>query len=336
MPPVTGAFGFRVVATTANGDIVGEFRTQFAGGVNQQAGTTTTGPTNTPVQEPAPQPGQTVQSGSYKVSITGLSVYNTTNEDPSIDDGMGDEVFVCAAVIAWERSSASETTFGFVQSVDYGDVGDGRYAGRVRAGLASQTGGLRHQDVVPDGFDSTVSPSGTPKPEQFPLVMWQGTLTAGREIIVLSPSVWEHDGSRNVLEGYINLWQSCSRLDLMNSITVQAGLWGTDIGTSEAIFFPEILNGEAATSFVTPPWSGYKVARTAFNPGVDRPIGFELMPGQPDVLKYGDRFVFITQEKLGSLQVGQGVMVALNYVESTEPNIGGGNYRLHVRIERTQ
>ncbi|MDX2059855.1 MAG: hypothetical protein SFV24_18745 [Gemmatimonadales bacterium] len=130
----------------------------------------------------------------YRLVALGVQALKHTTDDPLGLDGKGDEVFVAAVSHLTTRAFGGTTT-GNVRSTTYGDVGTGNpWPGRVQAGTASATGGIRTGDIVPISLN-LAAPTGTPNFQGFPLLVWEGQLDANGMVVVF-PSVWEDDNNK--------------------------------------------------------------------------------------------------------------------------------------------
>lgn len=73
----------------------------------------------------------------------------------------------------------------------YGDVNN--FGTRVQAGTSSATGGIQDGDAIPAGA-MVAARSAPPQAAAFPWRMWEGALTDGDDVLVITPSLWEQDG----------------------------------------------------------------------------------------------------------------------------------------------
>ncbi|HEY5552202.1 MAG TPA: hypothetical protein VIK52_09945 [Opitutaceae bacterium] len=279
--------------------------------------------------------GAATASGRYRIIIAGLSVGVVTKDDILNLDGMGNEVYAAAAVVNWNRQTSQLNDFTFVQTRDFGDIANGTIFGdRIKAGSASMTtGGLTAGDRAPSGFDLKANTLPAPTGDQLPLLVWEGTLTAGAEAILISPSVWEHDVSRTQFTLYKQNWGKSSPSAIMSSSVVSDQFSSATISSPVAPISQLVVAAPPAPTFIGLPSDSYKMAILIFPPGEDRPIG--LGQAGPGVVTYQDRLVVITQEKLASLNVGDGTMISLLYAEPIDLFLAG-QYTLYVRIERTE
>jgi hypothetical protein len=289
--------------------------------------------------EPAPtEPGSgggMVTTGTYRVVIAGLSVQVLSKDDPSNLDGMGDEAYAAAAVVNWNRKLNQLTNFTTTHSLDYGDVGAAVVpAGRIKAGSASMTGGLAVGDYAPNEFDPKGTSLPAPTGDRFPLLVWEGTLTAGTDAVVISPSVWKRDLMRNHLTAYKDNWKLMSSSALMISPVIANQLLNPSLMSSVTTLADSVRNAPPTPTFNGDVTKGYQIVETQFVQGNDRPIG--LARRDLLVVNYLDRFIVLTQEKVASMKVGEGQTLHVFFTEPWNITTLGAAYTLYVRVERAQ
>jgi hypothetical protein len=132
-------------------------------------------------------------SGKYLVTITGVRVYQASMDDMLSRDGMGDEIYAAAYVRRYDRNSGDLLDASMRQSASHGDVTNFGNQ-RLQAGTKSQTGGIHDGDMIPG--PALITTRNAPAQEvTFPLRLWTGTLTDGVDALIITPSLWEQDGS---------------------------------------------------------------------------------------------------------------------------------------------
>jgi hypothetical protein len=269
----------------------------------------------------------------YQVVLTGFAVTKLTNDDPLAVDGKGDEAFAAAAVVNWNRQTSRLTSYAFVQTHDYGDVSvKNLFPNRIQAGTTTATGGLAAGNRVPGNYDITGTNLPAPGADQFPLLIWEGELTAGVDSLVIAPSLWERDTVRLHFNNYKANWLNVSAPTLMATKAVATQYTTATLSPALIAMDPLINVAPPAPSFTQAPTSGYKIAALAFGPSSDRPIGMGAVAG---VLIYQERVVLINREKLFPLNPGDGITIALPYPEPLDPMLGG-IYTLYLRVQRVQ
>jgi hypothetical protein len=149
----------------------------------------------------APPPAPAASSGKYLVTITGIRAYQASFDDLLSRDGMGDEIYAAAYVRRYDRVSGQLSDATTRQSASHGDVN--KFGSqRLQAGTRSLTGGIQDGDMIPDGGYITTRRVAA-QDVTFPLRIWEGTLTDGLEALVISPSLWEQDGSDAVYANWV-------------------------------------------------------------------------------------------------------------------------------------
>lgn len=124
------------------------------------------------------------QKGLFDVTILGCELISQTWDNATRSDGKDDELFFDWMVRGVD--AAGSTFFEVHQRTPvFGDVN--RQPGRIRAGSASPQGGLRSGDRI-----------------QLAQRVFRGELAAGQTALVVVPSVWEHDGSPSLLQGWLD------------------------------------------------------------------------------------------------------------------------------------
>jgi hypothetical protein len=132
-------------------------------------------------------------SGHYLVTLTGARAIWASVDDALSRDGQGDEIYAKAFVRQYDRRTGDVVMFTNRGTLTYGDI-NGRGTSRVQAGTQSASGGIRDGDAIPANGDPT-NRNGNPSDIAFPLRLWEGTLTDGADVLVISPTLWEEDNS---------------------------------------------------------------------------------------------------------------------------------------------
>ena len=132
----------------------------------------------------------------YRLSVLGFKVDRQSKEINDARDGNSDEVYFAAVV---NRTTLTKIPLpvvnapnaSVVMSRSHGDEAVSVPYGRIRAGTASATGGIRTGDVIPAGLDPN-APTGAPRNGTFPMVLWEGSL-GDDDVVVVHPTLWEDD-----------------------------------------------------------------------------------------------------------------------------------------------
>jgi hypothetical protein len=205
-------------------------------------------------------------TGVYLVSINGLLVGQPTNDtrvagitgatgvgDP---DGRGDEAYAAAYVRRYQRATFELLETSVAQTLPYGDITN-YSTSRLKGGTQTPTGGLRAGDKVPDTF--AASRAFPASDSAFPLKAWQGRLTDGADVLLIAPSIWEHDGANPLFAQWLQS-QAVLNGTILQDAQVQGRIAGQGFGAVEA----------GSTSPTTGPMT---IIETMLAGGSDSPIG---------------------------------------------------------------
>ncbi|HJU89041.1 MAG TPA: hypothetical protein VJ672_06580 [Gemmatimonadaceae bacterium] len=280
-----------------------------------------------PVSTPATQftrTSATIRSSTanYRVTINGFAVNHATSEDPANWDGVSDEIYGVAFVQIFDRNTKSLLTPAtFVESRVHGDVS--KWSDRVRAGSLTAYGGIGSGNRVPDNTDPANAPTGQPSSATFPLVVFQGPLTLGKEVVVVRPVLWESDGNRSAFD----LWSAHFKN------TAPSGTFAAIESALGEASIPVILGGLMLNGAAS-------VTDLQFNrdikPGTDRPVG---MQGGL-IMKWQDRMVVITKEKIDAVldspyATGAKGILAIPLVDKDGGDLPySADYVMYLRVER--
>ena len=184
--PAMGQSGQRVQGTSYTFNSPGpgqhEWTVASLGGQEQ-------GPVNNWVNWPKATLSIESKTGNYRIMVTGIRAEHATRDDWWSRDGKWDEVYVSAFVQVFDRSSGQLLSSRTIKSPIHGDINGFPAGSRVRAGTASDLGGIEDGDQV-----SPVLGQPAPGAQGYPLLaLWQGTLTSDREVVVIHPVLWEAD-----------------------------------------------------------------------------------------------------------------------------------------------
>ena len=138
-------------------------------------------------------------AGRFRISLEGFKAVNVTAEDPFRADGRGDEVFITAQISEYWRNGSLRST-RMARTPTFGDVHN--FPARVRAGSASQTGGIVPRDQYPAPVE-LVSQLQPATANNLPYLLWEGELTEIDNAVVLSPAIWESDGGDELFPHYM-------------------------------------------------------------------------------------------------------------------------------------
>lgn len=146
-------------------------------------------------------------TGVYLVTVTGLVCLEPTADTSSTGifafgdpDGRGDEIRAGAYVRRFDRKTHQLLEYYSRQTLPYGDITvDGLT--RLQAGTQTSAGGIRAGDRIPTNLSvARVNPA---QDTSFPWRVWEGRLTDGIDVLLVSPSVWEFDGGNGRFDNWV-------------------------------------------------------------------------------------------------------------------------------------
>lgn len=270
-------------------------------------------------------------SGRYRVTINGIHVNGETWDTALQTDGKGDEIFVLVDLRYLNAGGNPVGPSTQITTAIYGDTNG--FPSRIKAGTRSPQGGIRTGDNIPDG-SAPWARFGLPQPSRLPLFVWEGTLTDGRDGVLIVPAIWEQDSTDrfvapfNQVAGAIGSVASVAGStlkplwDLWNSGVVDTAAFNAFVfgitgpaGLSPTFSivmnkFPKDVNRQALDGLGTAAnWLGAEITKIV-GESRDRPVG---------MVEYGGKYVFNPH------------MITLNYRTAEEasrrivPNRGVGN-----------
>jgi hypothetical protein len=137
------------------------------------------------------------KAGMYRVIVEGFTATRATWDHALEVDGKGDEVFLSSQIVY--RVRGKKTSSDEFATPIMGDTNG--FPNRVRAGSASELGGIRSGDTFPTPLDKRAAPpEGAEVP---PLELWSDELVQGGTAVVITPTIWEYDGAGDVLGGWV-------------------------------------------------------------------------------------------------------------------------------------
>lgn len=268
----------------------------------------------------------------YRLVALGVRALKQSTDDLLDMDGKADEIYVASVAHVTTRTFGT-TTVAQAVGTTYGDVGSSNnFPGRVQAGTASGSGGIRTGDLVPLSLDLS-APAGSPNSLGFPLLLWEGALDPNAMVVVF-PTIWEDDNNKGPFGG----WQTeMTRLitagyDHPTQVTDIAAVRDADA------LGPAVLSG-GWWRCVDP------LSASAANPahctlaGRDRPLGLYLVvpAAQDEALKVP--FVLLTRSAIDKALASPpprtgaapGVIVVPFHDTGT---VSTAMYELYLRVER--
>lgn len=283
-----------------------------------------------PIESPAGEwPGTQVvvhPSARFRVYLTGATVDQRTMEtglDPSAnllasqprmisgtsDPSPGDEVFINARVLRFDRTTGTMTGGDLLRSPVYGFAD---LPGRHIAGMMTVRGGIGDADVVPYATNPTV-PGGVVSRDKLPLLLFDGDLRQNGDFVAIAPTIWKEFGKSGVYDA----WNT--------QVTQASGAFGTRADVRTALGWPQ----------VEPVWERIRYQGPA-DRSQDRPIGVTKLAAPYAAMidaEYLVPWLILTREKLDAALAGaSSTMYRLRYQDTGQGL--RGDYSLWLVFER--
>lgn len=249
------------------------------------------------------------RSGRYRLSLLGATVNRkTTDDDPVAIPPVakrGDDVFFVADMV--ELTALGTTAPQRRKTPVYGVVPSGNSAtqaiaaslaggtrDRIQAGTMTVDGGLKAGDTLP--YAQPWMRKAPITADRLPMLVWEGTLAEGRNILLVTATVWEFDDGGWTAGRYRNFSASAADMSrlMLGDLRLTTELFNTvnDIARTRGPVapLPEQLNPQVLARFSSgagsPPaaTSGGltgAVSGAVVSNSSDRPIGLRYQNGQP-------------------------------------------------------
>jgi hypothetical protein len=268
-------------------------------------------------------------SARYRISLAGFRVNHETYDDPLERDGKRDEVYAAAVLHRFNRKTGELLDSRALQSKVVGDWSGHR--DRIAQGSASKDGGLMTGDVVPSGWDQQ-STLPTPYPGWFPLVLWEGSLTDGEDVLAIRPTLWEWDGNPTGFAHWSQVLNEAAPKGTLSYGPIREDLEKPAIS---AITGGAIVRGYAAFGGDL----ALNVDPSHVDAGRDRPIGLKT-DAYGSSNTWHDLIVPLTREKLEAELTRRDSptpgLISLSLEDSKKGSFRAlsGDYTLYLRVER--
>lgn len=243
----------------------------------------------------------------YAFHLTGFQVQQATYDNMLNSDGWGDEVLITMDVTETSQADRTKTPLsGLLPEVgNFGDIG--KAENKIRAGTASNRGGLKNGDTY----------NGTP----FPYRVWCGQLTEGQNEVVITSTIWEWDGAVGSSIYDWMAWFNQHNKDLQHADVKKAAV------TMNAEWGAYMQAGAKLTEM----WTGAVVdMKNVLGDAKDRPIGLaadgSFVP-RSIILTYG-----IAEKALSAAMFGPPGTFSIRYKEP--PGKLNGDYTIKGLLKR--
>jgi hypothetical protein len=334
-----------------------------------------------PSASSAPPPSSVVPtaapSGRYRLSLLGATVNRKTIDDdnpvfPPVPRRADDAFFVVDLMEMTPQGTGAPQrrktpVYGTVASgnsatqVIAGSLAGGAASERIRAGTMTVDGGLKQGDSVP--YAQPWQRKAPNTSDRLPMLLWEGTLTEGRNILLVAPTVWEVDDGGWMVGRYRNFSASAADMArlMLGDLPPRPELFKavSDIARDRGVVvpLPEVLNPQVLVRFSSGAGSNpsarpggiISTAAGAVNlNSTDRPIGLVYQNGQPVfvprvlLLNYAAAERLVTPPKTPvptvpsmfgpTAPMPQGTVL----VQYRDDDRLGGEYVLFLQLERVQ
>jgi hypothetical protein len=263
-----------------------------------------------------------VERGFFRVTLNGFRVNHESDDDILEGDGRGDEVFITTNNWILQKDG----TYQSLRQSRTKVMGDPNgHPERIAAG-SGHPGPLSLENLLPGGLRSGDSfPSNEPwrrtrepMSDRPPVVLWNGYLTQGEDMVVIAPIVWEWDSdeisvSQDGVTSGLPVWFERLKTNLMPHLV------NWDLG-SRVNFdpCPIRLNGKAGTRPI-----GYREAGTT--PGPNGTDSYDYLGIVGLYLTYDSAIQAANKVELGARGLYQ-----LHYIDASD----NGYYTLYLQVER--
>lgn len=258
-------------------------------------------------------------ASKYRASINGFWCHNETWDDALNWDGKHDEVFLDVNVKLVDSNGNVHQNFDS-ESETMGDTWG--QPNRIQAGSASDRGGLITGDRFPSG--DPVHRGGLNSGRFPPYLVWEGELEPGRDVVLLTPTIWEWDPDAGFWDGWLE-WQV--------KVDDQYGKRAKDIFGKiwpvAAPVFDAVSLGIQTVGTLAGLWSPLGKSQR-------RPIGIHRDPNNPDGMIFNPTTIALNTETADFLSSanlqGHGAgIVEIRYVD--DPYLRGV-YSIFVQVEK--
>ncbi len=272
----------------------------------------------------------TASSARFRVLLTGFRVNQETNAGTF---GEHNAVYAAAAVEVLNRENNFATVLQpavMVRSRVHGDTN--RDAARIRAGSASPTGGLLAGDSVP-GSPATAGSTLPPSTTSFPLVLWEGPLTYGREAVIVRPTLWVWNGGQQAFDVWAGMATSQTPDRSGGRTLREASL------ARYASMASRVELSQRGSTMLTCHSDPGNITGSACAQGRDRPIGVTQADFVPEYNGWRDLVFVITRETsekvLASPYQAGGVPSGVIPIELVDNGPAwNGNYTLYLQVQQ--
>lgn len=260
-------------------------------------------------EKPMAASSREARSATYRVVLAGFTATRASWDHALEVDGKGDEVFLSTRIVY--RVRGKKTSNDEFATPTLGDTNG--YANRIQAGSASPLGGIRNGDTFPSPLNKRARPKDDA--EVPPLELWSDRLVQRTTAVVITPTIWEHDGAGDVFGGWLAA--------------------GKKVLPKVAAAADKAISGKSSGGITNWTQLGLSVLTVVWDvagkPG-DRPIGTTKLRGKNRFNPKSIVLTFQSAQRLANRRIG-GVkgLIALQYRDHPDY---WGNYTLWLRVEK--
>lgn len=160
------------------------------------------------ITSPAPAPAPTSGRARYRVTVNGFTAHHETWDHALQVDGKRDEIYLTKDIVVVDKAHDLQLPAA-VRTKVFGDVNGFRPDERIRAGNASDKGGIQNGNAVP--YDRPWQRRGSGLPDRLPWTVWEGELVDGENAVTMIIAPWEYDGGKDAYGDWVRWTQSVAQ-----------------------------------------------------------------------------------------------------------------------------
>src|SRR4051794_10490228 len=259
-------------------------------------------------------------AGKYRMTINGFTCHNETWDDPWQKDGKRDELFFAVNTKIVGRDGTVKRQLSSESDV-MGDTNG--QPGRIQAGSASDRGGIRTGDRFPDKDRPWEHGDALDGHRYPPYVIWEGDLSDGGDVVLLTPTLWEFDPGGSVIEGWVAWQVETDKTFGQRAKDIVSGKWPITASVFDAVSL-----GIQTFGSLFGQWG-------PLGSQGSRPIGLQPDPADPKGVLFNPTIVALSAETAEHLAnandqgLGRGI---LELVFKDHKDLGG-DYSVYLQIE---
>jgi hypothetical protein len=281
--------------------------------------------------------------GTFRLILNGFKVNHESDDDIFEGDGRGDEIFITSSAWVVHNDGSYERT-PKVQTKVMGDPNN--HPERIPAGSAHpgptslnvMIGGLHTGDSFPANqpWRRTLEPLA----DRPPIVLWQGELTADKDISMIVPVIWEWDSSdysasQRSVDRELPGWFQKTKANLISLIPATRWLNPVEHSVIAVDFYHHTVYEIQPINSLTNRADGLDLRLDAKSG--TRPIGYEEnvahFTNSSSVPMYdalNPREIVLNYYNAIAASSGAGMRLEINYTDAHDH----GDYTLYLQVEQ--